>query len=119
VIDTLIPEEELTNFETNSQVNLKNKGYTFTYSLSEVQQEKSKYFFAEYFLNDSANSRAKLYNMYGYLPSKKRFIQITLFHQGDKDEWVKLIYNIIVCAFYVGHERFYNPYLSATYVNLK
>jgi hypothetical protein len=54
----------------------------------------------------------KLYHTYGHLPSKKHFIEFTLYHDGPREDLVKIIYGIVIGSIYVDNERYFNPYTN-------
>lgn len=108
--DTTLNEEGLTRFGMRLDSELKEQGYTFTNNKRELEKDKNKYFFNEYFLKDSANKEAKAYYFYGNTLSQKHFVLFTFYHQGPKEDVAQIICNLIATSLYVDSERFYNPY---------
>lgn len=108
----VINSDELNEFGAQAEVDLIEKGYTFTSKKKRIKISGSDYFFAEYFMKDTMGKDVKLYNIYGYSPSKRHFIEFTLFHDGPKGDLVKIIFNFLVTSLYINDERFYNPYLN-------
>ena len=112
VSDTTNENQDLMNFKLNSEVGLRAKGYSLTDTTTEFVKAGAKYFFTEYSMKDSLKKEVKLYHLYGNTPSKRHFVEFILFHDGPKDEIVKIIYNIISTSIYIDGERFFNPHLN-------
>jgi hypothetical protein len=112
VRDIFMKEEDLAKFGPHSEIGLTQQGYTFRSNRREIKKGVARYFFTEYFMKDSVNKDVKLYNVYGYCPSKRHFIEFALFHNGPKEDLVKIIFNLIVSSLYVENERFFNPYIN-------
>lgn len=108
--DTTLNEENLVGFTMKPDKELKDQGYTFTNNKREIEKDKNRYFFYEYFLRDSVNQEAEVYYFFGNTLSKKHFVLFTLFHQGPRVDLVKIICNLLATSLYVDNERFYNPY---------
>jgi hypothetical protein len=103
-------EENLTKFGMQADNALHEKGYTFTSNKREIKKDEQRYFFTEHFLKDSLDNDGKVYYLYGNTQSQKHFVQFTLFHEGPKEDLVKIIYNLMATSLYVDNERFFNPY---------
>lgn len=105
-------EKVLANFNSEVEAGLSQNLFSFTPKRKELKNSKSTYIFTEFFMKDSLGMNLKLYHIYGNLPSKRHFVEFSLYHQGPKEELVKLIFNLIANNLYVDNERFYNPYLK-------
>jgi len=105
-------DENLNSFVLQSEKALYSKGYSFTNNKREIKRNGGNFYFTEYFLKDSAKKTSKVYYIYGNNISKKHFVEFTLFHEGPKEDLVKIIYNLMVTSLYIGNERFFNPYKS-------
>lgn len=112
VSDTSINDRDLGKYGIDAESGLREQGFTFTSNSKDIYRDKARYVFTEYFMKDSRGEDVKLYNIYGYTPSHKNFVQFTLFHNGPHDDLVKIIYNLMVESLYVDNERFLNPYLK-------
>jgi len=112
VRDSTSPGESLIEFGQDVDNELRKKGYPLKSNRHQIIKSEIGYFFTEYFMKDSANKDVKLYNLYGYTPSKRHFVEFTLFHDGPKDDKVKVIFNLIATSAYIDNERFFNPYLN-------
>jgi hypothetical protein len=110
--DTSIKDQDLRKYGIESESALREQGFTFTRNSKEIYRDKARYVFTEYFMKDSKGEDVKLYNVYGYTPSHKNFVQFGLFHNGPHDDLVKIIYNLMVESLYIDNERFLNPYLK-------
>jgi hypothetical protein len=110
VSDTVV--KNLAEFGLNSEIGLRDRGYSFRADRKEITKGGAKYIFTEYFMKDSTHKDVKLFHLYGYTPSKSRFIDFVLFHDGPKDDLVKLLYNLMVTSVYINNERFFNPHLN-------
>lgn len=108
--DTTLKEENLAGFGMRADTGLREQGYTFTSNKREIKKDSNSYFFNEYFLKDSVNKKAKVYYFYGNTLSQKHFVLFTLFHQGPKEDFVKIICNLIATSLYIDNERFFDPY---------
>src|SRR5689334_1882630 len=87
------------------------QGFAITQKKQNNKKSNSDYFFTEFFMKDSLGKNAKFYRLYGNLPSKHRFVELSLFHNGPEDELVKIIFDLIANNLYLNEERFYNPYI--------
>jgi hypothetical protein len=110
VSDTIIKDDELKQFGVNSEAGLRRQGYEFSSKSSEIDKNDCRYFFSEYSMKKDTAVNLRLYHTYGYLPSKKHFIEFTLYHDGPHEDLVKIIYGIMVGSIYVDNERYFNPY---------
>jgi hypothetical protein len=99
--------EKLIGFGHDSDSGLLQQGFTF---IQKNHKSNSDYSLTEFFMRNSLGKDVKFYRLYGNLPSKHRFVELSLFHDGPKDELAKLIFNLIANHLYVSEERFYNPY---------
>jgi hypothetical protein len=112
ITDTIIKDDELAKYGVNSEDGLRRQGYTFRGNLTVIVKGTNKYYFTEYFMKDSSNKDVKFYHLYGYTHSRSHFVDFALFHDGPKDDLVKVIYNLIVTSMYIRNERLFNPYLN-------
>lgn len=112
VSDIAMDDRNLEKFGVSSESELRKKGYSFKGNQMVIRKTGSKYFFTEYFMKDSANKAQKLYHLYGYTPSKQSFVEFTLFHDGPKDEIVRIIYDLMSASVYINGERVFNPHLN-------
>lgn len=103
-------EENLEEYVLQSEAALKEAGYTFKSKKREIKKNENRYFFTEYSLKDSADRRKKVFYLYGNTPSQKHFVEFTLYHEGQKEDLVKIIYNLMATSLYIDNERFFNPY---------
>ena len=105
-----VSETHFPRFGDSVDEGLRNKGYTFAKTTHQIANGKGKYFFSEYSMKDSTGRFVKLYDIYGQDPSKRHFIQVTLAHDGPREEWMKIVFNLIVTSLYIDGDRFFNPY---------
>ncbi|HEX9502727.1 MAG TPA: hypothetical protein VF974_00175 [Patescibacteria group bacterium] len=112
VSDTIIKNEELAQYGVNSENGIRRQGFSFKGDTREIVKGRNRYFFTEYFMKDSTNKDVKLFHLYGYTPLHDHFVDFVLFHDGPKDDLVKIMYNLIVTSLYIGNERFFNPHLN-------
>jgi hypothetical protein len=101
---------DLLNFGPDHENGILAQGYTILKRQRNVDYRAGGYYYTEYNLQDTAARFDKLFNTYAFIPSKKFFVEITLFHDGNNDYLVQLIYDLIVSGLYIDNERFYNPY---------
>ena len=111
VDDKLLTKEERGKFDSESEIGIREQGYTFEGRKRQIKKRDNEYFFDEYLLKDSLNKPAKLYRLYGNDPQKKYFVEFTLFHAGPKVDLVKAIYSLMATSLYIGKGRFLNPYV--------
>lgn len=112
ISDTMSENQNLLNFKLNSEPGLREQGYSFKNTTTEIVKAGAKYFFTEYFMKDSVKKDVKLYHLFGNTPSKRHFVEFLLFHDGPKEEIVKIIYNLMSTSLYIDNERFFNPHLN-------
>ena len=112
VSDTVSENQNLFNFKLNSETGLREKGYSLKDTTTEIAKAGARYFFTEYFMTDSVKKDVKLYHLYGNTPSRHHFVEFLLFHDGPKEEVVKIIYNLMSTSLYIDNERFFNPHLN-------
>lgn len=108
--DTFLNEEGSAKIGLRSDTELHEQGYTFTNKKREIEKDKNKYHFYEYFLKDSTNKESRVYYFFGNTPNKKHFVLFTLFHQGPREDLVQIICSLIAESLYINSERFYYPY---------
>lgn len=108
----MVEDSNRAQYDSDTESWLANLGFRFTREKREIRNAGSTYYFNEFTMKDSANNNVKCYQIYGNLPSKKAFVEVSFFHMGPREELVKVIFNIIVNHMYIGEERFYNPYLK-------
>lgn len=101
---------KIDSFGIESESELIQRGFSFTPIRKEIRFGSNTYFSSEYNLIDSTGIRSKLYNVYGLLPSTEKFVDFSIFHDGAKDEVVRIIFNLIVSHLYIEGTRFVNPY---------
>lgn len=104
--------DKLVQFGIGTETGLVQQGFTYTKKVYEIRNSKATYFFTEFFMKRTGNKAIKYYNIYGNLPSKSRFVEFSLYHEGPKEELVKLIFDLMANHLYINNERFYNPYLG-------
>jgi hypothetical protein len=94
------------------EAGLVQQGFKFTPKRVDIKNSKASYVFTEFSNTDEQGKKSKLYHFYGNLPSGNHFVEVSFFHQGPKEEFVRLIFTLVVNNLYIGDERFYNPYLK-------
>jgi len=119
VDDKLFSEQEVDEFNSQSDLGIREQGYTYSGNHKKFRKGENEYFFDEYFLKDSLNKTAKLYRLYGNDPQKNFFVQFTLFHAGPKEDLVKVIYSLMVTSLYIDRSRFLNPYVLSNLISIK
>lgn len=108
----ILEEEKVIQFATNAEGGLSQQGFTFTKTRLKIKNEKGTYFFTEFFMKSPVNKNVKFYHFCGNLPSRSKLVEFSLYHDGPKEDLVKLILELVLNHFYVNNERFYNPYLK-------
>jgi hypothetical protein len=63
--------------------------FSFTKERREIRNSGATYIFIEFFMKDLQGNNVKCYNIYGNLPSKNHFVEISLYHLGQKKSWLK------------------------------
>ena len=89
VSDTAIKDQDLGRYGIESESGLREQGFSFNRNSKDIYRDKARYIFTEYFMKDSKGKDVKLYNVYGYTPSRKNFVQFGLFHNGPHEDLVK------------------------------
>lgn len=112
VSDTVVESSGLPAVGKNTESALRERGYSIQGEGKKIVKAGNVYFFGEYFMKDPDSRDCKLYYLYGYTPSKSHFVEILFFHDGPKEEVVKIIYNLLAMSIYINGERFFNPYLK-------
>lgn len=108
----ILEEEKVIQFAARDEEGLVQQGFTFTKTRLKIKNEKATYYFTEFFMKSPVNKNVKYYHFYGNMPSGSKFVEFSLYHDGPKDDLVKLILELVLNHLYVNNERFYNPYLK-------
>jgi hypothetical protein len=86
----------LARYGVINEQGLLRQGLTFTKRGRQIRNKQAAYFFTEYFMKTPLNKSVKYYHFYGNLPSQKKLIEISVYHDRPKEELIKVLLKLIL-----------------------